>query len=387
MSSMQHEKMAQKLFAVPQMTWRIFPRITRADFQILYGAYIRQLLEYVNQVGHSGRKKYVTHIERVHRFVPKIFAGEQQSQKNKNGNDQGNLSVSFDPVYQSVKPWVTCACGFGFSTRALLPLSGLLSRVPQPARMCALCVVWLQWHQFPYLHSSEPWTSAVNLPDSFYDVLGALLQRNKCSDIVLVVGKMNIQTGTRKPKNKNRINRSAVALFRCLAAMPPEGSTRAGILPGCPSLDRGSREAEAGFEPRTFRSVRKPLAHQLSTVKQHCTGNENMDETWKNVKETMIAVFTAVCPTSSIRQNNRWISLRSPVMIDARKSTPAGNEDDGARKSLKRGIVWSLGQDRELWWTLNPGKMGKAFATVSSRALYQLIQSTDPRKAIVNETK
>ncbi|KER32530.1 hypothetical protein T265_01407 [Opisthorchis viverrini] len=26
-------------------------------------------------------------------------------------------------------------------------------------------------------------------------------------------------------------------------AVPPEGSTRAGILPGCPSLDRGSREA------------------------------------------------------------------------------------------------------------------------------------------------
>ncbi|KAG5453992.1 hypothetical protein CSKR_102097 [Clonorchis sinensis] len=44
-------------------------------------------------------------------------------------------------------------------------------------------------------------------------------------------------------------NRSAVAPFRFLAAMPPEGSTRAGILPGCPSLDRGSQEAEAGFEP------------------------------------------------------------------------------------------------------------------------------------------
>ncbi|KAG5451599.1 hypothetical protein CSKR_110880, partial [Clonorchis sinensis] len=49
-------------------------------------------------------------------------------------------------------------------------------------------------------------------------------------------------------------NRSAVAPLRCLAAMPPEGSTRAGILPGCPGLDRGSRETEAGFEPRTFRS-------------------------------------------------------------------------------------------------------------------------------------
>ncbi|KAG5442553.1 hypothetical protein CSKR_108755 [Clonorchis sinensis] len=48
---------------------------------------------------------------------------------------------------------------------------------------------------------------------------------------------------------------------RCLAAMPPEGSTRAGILPGCPSLDRGSREAEVGFEPRTFRSVNSRSNH------------------------------------------------------------------------------------------------------------------------------
>ncbi|KAG5455245.1 hypothetical protein CSKR_106449 [Clonorchis sinensis] len=65
-----------------------------------------------------------------------------------------------------------------------------------------------------------------------------------------------------KPRGRGRVrttdlpkkNRSAVAPFRCLAAMPPEGSTRAEILPGCPSLDRGSREAEVGLEPRTFRS-------------------------------------------------------------------------------------------------------------------------------------
>ncbi|KER27447.1 hypothetical protein T265_05488 [Opisthorchis viverrini] len=57
-------------------------------------------------------------------------------------------------------------------------------------------------------------------------------------------------------------NRSAVAPFRCLAAMPYEGSsTRAGVLSGCPSQDRGSREAEVGFEPRTFRSVKSLSSH------------------------------------------------------------------------------------------------------------------------------
>ncbi|KAG5447960.1 hypothetical protein CSKR_100924 [Clonorchis sinensis] len=54
---------------------------------------------------------------------------------------------------------------------------------------------------------------------------------------------------------------SAVTPFRCLAAMLPEGSTRAGILPGCPSLDRGSREAEFRFEPRTLRSVNSRSNH------------------------------------------------------------------------------------------------------------------------------
>ncbi|KER32121.1 hypothetical protein T265_01743 [Opisthorchis viverrini] len=49
-------------------------------------------------------------------------------------------------------------------------------------------------------------------------------------------------------------NRSSVAPFRCLAAMPHEGGTRAGILPGSPKLDSGSRVAEVGFEPRTFRT-------------------------------------------------------------------------------------------------------------------------------------
>ncbi|KAG5454445.1 Heteroproteinous nuclear ribonucleoprotein L, partial [Clonorchis sinensis] len=60
---------------------------------------------------------------------------------------------------------------------------------------------------------------------------------------------------------KKNINRSAVTPFRCLAAMPPEGSTRAEILPGCPSLDRGSREAEVGFEPRTLWSANSRSNH------------------------------------------------------------------------------------------------------------------------------
>ncbi|KER32142.1 hypothetical protein T265_01761 [Opisthorchis viverrini] len=49
--------------------------------------------------------------------------------------------------------------------------------------------------------------------------------------------------------------RSAVASFRCLTAMPPEGSTKAEIVSGFLSLDRGTKETGFGFDPRTFLSV------------------------------------------------------------------------------------------------------------------------------------
>ncbi|GAA53754.1 RNA-binding protein 1, partial [Clonorchis sinensis] len=39
--------------------------------------------------------------------------------------------------------------------------------------------------------------------------------------------------------------------YRCLAAMPLEGSTRTEVLPGCSSLDRRSRSAKIGFKPWT----------------------------------------------------------------------------------------------------------------------------------------
>ncbi|KAG5452966.1 hypothetical protein CSKR_111802 [Clonorchis sinensis] len=41
---------------------------------------------------------------------------------------------------------------------------------------------------------------------------------------------------------------------RCSNAMLPGGSMRAERLSGCPSLARGSRDADVGFEPRTLQS-------------------------------------------------------------------------------------------------------------------------------------
>ncbi|GAA56640.1 hypothetical protein CLF_111282 [Clonorchis sinensis] len=57
------------------MIRRTFSLITRTDFQILYGAHVRPLLEYANPVVYSGRTKDVILIERVQRAATKMVAG------------------------------------------------------------------------------------------------------------------------------------------------------------------------------------------------------------------------------------------------------------------------------------------------------------------------
>ncbi|GAA57418.1 hypothetical protein CLF_112694 [Clonorchis sinensis] len=73
--SLHLEKSAQKAFVVLRMIRRTFSRITRTDFQILYGAYVRPLLECANPVVYSGRTKDVILIERVQRAATKMVAG------------------------------------------------------------------------------------------------------------------------------------------------------------------------------------------------------------------------------------------------------------------------------------------------------------------------
>ncbi|KER32541.1 hypothetical protein T265_01417 [Opisthorchis viverrini] len=73
--SLHHEKSAQKAFAILRMIRRTFSRITRMDFQILYGAYVGPLPEYANQVVYSGRTKDVTLIRSVQRAATRMVAG------------------------------------------------------------------------------------------------------------------------------------------------------------------------------------------------------------------------------------------------------------------------------------------------------------------------
>ncbi|KER22779.1 hypothetical protein T265_09185 [Opisthorchis viverrini] len=69
------------------------------------------------------------------------------------------------------------------------------------------------------------------------------------------LGYCHVAQGKSIGRGRVRTTDLPVAPFRCLTAMPAEGSRRDGILPGYPNLDRGSRVAEVGFEQQTFGST------------------------------------------------------------------------------------------------------------------------------------
>ncbi|KER32654.1 hypothetical protein T265_01339 [Opisthorchis viverrini] len=69
LSCVKHEKLAHKAFVVLRMFRRAFPRITRTDYQILNGVYVRLLLLYLLRY-----KKDVSLIECVHQAASKTVA-------------------------------------------------------------------------------------------------------------------------------------------------------------------------------------------------------------------------------------------------------------------------------------------------------------------------
>ncbi|GAA56269.1 hypothetical protein CLF_110452 [Clonorchis sinensis] len=79
--SLYYEKSAQKAFAVLRMIWRTFSRITRMGFQILYGAYVRPLLEYANPVVYSRRTKNVKLIEHIQHAAKSLPASTPWTMK------------------------------------------------------------------------------------------------------------------------------------------------------------------------------------------------------------------------------------------------------------------------------------------------------------------
>ncbi|GAA51330.1 serine hydroxymethyltransferase mitochondrial [Clonorchis sinensis] len=179
--SLHLEKSAQKAFAVLRMIRRTFSRITRTDFQMLYGAYVRPLLEYANPVVYSGRTKDVILIERVQRAATKMVADlksmdyetrERQLLNDKNKTDPGNLGKSLAPVYQSVNPCCTHFSPAPFSRmetaeRQEQTRLEKLGRIYLPVPESTMC------HKLFSGDSNKPievhnWTPSVDMGITFY---------------------------------------------------------------------------------------------------------------------------------------------------------------------------------------------------------------------------
>ncbi|KER28734.1 hypothetical protein T265_04521 [Opisthorchis viverrini] len=75
--SLHYEKPAQKAFGVLQMIRGNYSRITRLDLRTLYGAHVRPLFEYADQIVYLGRTSDATLIERVQRGAAKMVAGRK----------------------------------------------------------------------------------------------------------------------------------------------------------------------------------------------------------------------------------------------------------------------------------------------------------------------
>jgi hypothetical protein len=70
-----HQATAAKAFSVLRMLKRAFPRIDKQAFIILYGVYIRPILEYANAITYSSLKKDQNTLERVQRAATKAVHG------------------------------------------------------------------------------------------------------------------------------------------------------------------------------------------------------------------------------------------------------------------------------------------------------------------------
>ncbi|KER33927.1 hypothetical protein T265_12523, partial [Opisthorchis viverrini] len=94
----------------------------------------------------------------------------------------------------------------------------------------------------------------------------------------------------------------------------------AGILSGCSSLDKRSRDAEDGFEPRTFRSV-NPRSNHMSHLAPHVS---NTNSAYPHLTEAEISEREVFCVSWNMRQSGAahlvaWKHHKREIQLDSRR--------------------------------------------------------------------
>ncbi|KER29760.1 LOW QUALITY PROTEIN: hypothetical protein T265_13302 [Opisthorchis viverrini] len=135
-------------------------------------------------------------------------------------------------------------------------------------------------------------------------------------------------------------NRPAVTPAWCLIAMPNERSTRAGILSGCLSLDGRSRDAEVGFEPRTFRSIKAERRDWPKWLEHEFTD--------RKVRRSNLASASRL-PLSRLGQPGSippFVLLSGDMAVSQRKGVPATNFDNTMRSVLEGEVTFGAIRSR-----------------------------------------
>ncbi|KAG5444610.1 hypothetical protein CSKR_100711 [Clonorchis sinensis] len=116
--------------------------------------------------------------------------------------------------------------------------------------------------------------------------------------------------------------------------MPPEESTRARILPGYPKLDRGSREAGVGFEPRTFRAKTVKTFFQRTTIHVYPAINPSDLETFPSIAATYVpAGFEFCCRYLHFCGHSHQVSLHCKRAIKSCYPPPSSQVSSNQRKT------------------------------------------------------
>ncbi|GAA51962.1 ATP-binding cassette transporter [Clonorchis sinensis] len=345
--SLHHEKPAQKAFAVLRMIRRTFSRVTRMDFQILYGAYVRPLLEHANQVVYSGRTKDVILIERVQRAATKMVAG--------------------------------------------------LKSMDHETRLAVLDLFPLEYRR---LRGDLLLTYALfeqGLANRFFTVDPANTRRgDEIVSINLVGGETGsrgfcfVDFATRDDLAKALERNDALLCGRPLSVrIADPNTTHYSVDLMCTYDDcrgvRKTRTPRLAIEKLVDPEVKRNYQNQLVECLPDGTVSDINDH-WEKISKALLKVGTSVCGTTQPTSFKHWISDRTVSLLETRRQIPPGRHHNSTRRIIRRQVKLSVRANREAWWTRKAEEMEDAKNAGNVRRLFHLIRSTGPRKPLVSET-
>ncbi|GAA51808.1 hypothetical protein CLF_106821 [Clonorchis sinensis] len=200
--------------------------------------------------------------------------------------------------------------------------------------------------------------------DNFYDSLGALPQRAKCSDIVVVASDRNA-----------RVDRSSAVEYE----FPKHRKSLDNVVPT-------NKPAQT-----PTRLYRRQLS--VACTSQRSDGSITACRSIWNISvysdHALVRCCFSLC-LSGVPQT-RTPQLAIEKLVDPEVKRNYQNQlleclpDDSTRRIIRRQVKLSVRIDREVWWTRKTEEMEDANNAESALKLFYLIRSTGPRNHLDSE--